>query len=200
MLETMTIKASLIAALISLISPFASAAIGLEGIDQFLAGDHFQVAFRAGDQALVEKRSCVGSMCDHFNVLYKVISVDHGDALVQTVKSDGTVLEESHVLKADWENLQHNRLRQEIQSMESFGFQVEIKSIAITHAAVSVNGELRDIETRQVNLSGQNAAGMKTLRIVEISSGLGGIAQFLSASESKVVGTDSTTVLMVTRP
>lgn len=194
------IKTTLISILISTSFSIASASTDLESLDQFLAGDRFQTAFQAGDQTEVERKSCAGPICDSFKVYYRVVSVNGSEASIRTVKADGSLLEETRVSQTDWENLRHNRLRQRIQSMESYGFQVEIQSILPSQTSISVNGEMQNIETRIVTLAGRNGAGMKTVQTLEIGTGLGGLAQFLRSSEKKTVGTESSTVLRLVRP
>lgn len=176
---------------------FASA--NLADLDSFLSADKFVTAFHPNDTAVVEKKSCVAGICDTFQLIYKVVSATETEAKVRTEKLDGTLIAESLVTKADWENSLHNRLRLQIKSLESYGFIIEIKNIESAETSIQINGQMQNIETRLVTLSGRNGAGMTTTQNFEISSGIGAIAQFLRTTEKKTVGTESSTILRVTR-
>lgn len=190
---------SLFLSIILLITSTAFGSTDLSTLDSFLAADRFETAFQNGDLAVVEKKSCVASICDRFQVTFKVTSVNEIEAQVRTEKSDGTLIAETSVSKTDWENSLHNRLRSQIQSMESYGFVVEVQSIDPAQTTIQINGQSQNIETRLVTLLGRSGAGMTTTQKFEISSGIGAIAQFLRSTEKKTVGTESSTVLRVIR-
>ncbi|MBK9041539.1 MAG: hypothetical protein IPL83_20705 [Bdellovibrionales bacterium] len=179
-------------ALFSLIAAAAAvAAPNLDELNQFFEPDHFNLSFKAGDQVNLISKSCLADHCDISKHQHVVDAANEEQATIVTRQGNGTEISRALLTESEWNQNSHNRVQIKIKVMESYGFQVTVHSIEPSSKTLQVNGQPRQLETRIVQLHGQNKLGMKLLVTMEVTSGLGGIAQILSLSENKGLGTDS---------
>lgn len=172
-------------------SLIAAASPNLDELNQFFESDHFDLSFKVGDQVNLVSKSCIGNLCDISKYQHVVGEANEEQATIVTRQGNGTEISRAILTESEWNQNSHNRVQIKIKMMESYGFQVTVQSIEPSSKALRVNGQAMQLETRIVQLHGQNKLGMKLLVTMEVTSGLGGIAQILSLSESKGLGTDS---------
>lgn len=174
-----------------LFSCLASASPSLDELNHFFENDSFHSSFRIGDQVILVTKSCLASQCDTSEYQYVVDAVSGGQATIITRQKEGAEISRALLTESEWSQNAHNRVLIKIKIMESYGFQTSIQSIEPASKTLRVNGQPRQLETRIVKLLGQNALGMKLNVRMEVTAGLGGIAQILSLSETKGLGVDS---------
>jgi hypothetical protein len=167
-------------------------------IDKFLAAPPFEHAFIVGDSITVFFHEH-GSSGYPYRV--KVEQSDHG-LLINSYSENGTAFN-SHPITLDaWESMQRNLVRQKIQFVESFGFEVTVEDLRSTKCP-QVKGLPKETECKLAVFSGVNQIGYATHYELIIDPNQMGLAQILYSKQDDkglISRTIEQSVLEIHRP
>jgi len=147
-------------------------------IDKFLAAPPFEKAFQVGDSVKIFFHEH-GSSGYPYRVLIE--QSDHG-LLINSYSESGTAFNSQPITLAAWESMQRNLVRQRIQAVESFGFEVTVEDLRSINCP-QVKGLPQEVECKLAVFSGVNKIGNTARYELIINPSQIGLAQILYSKQ-----------------
>lgn len=162
----------------------------LSQLDTYLNHPDFDSSFEQPFEYHLKQVDCMGArICDeaNYSVLVTRKNTKSSEVYAEVLKQSRASKNKNSVriAKALWDNHWGNTLRIKIQSMNSFGFSVELNSISDDVVPVSINGKLQQLNVKTVEMNAVNSIKQKISLKLSFSNELPGTTQLVFEEERK---------------
>jgi len=160
----------------------------IEQLDEFLGCTELKESFRLNDEVTIKSESCLTSHCDSFETIQRITNASDDQVEISSINSAGNIFQQTILTKEKWEEAHCNWARIHLSNMESFGFTTSIDELTESTQTTLFNGTEVELETRQINIQGENKLGLKIKHTLELCKDCGGLGQMIVREQENITG------------